>query len=91
VQIRGCPRNCKRRETATKPLESFREGRPIADPQARRPAQGDHLSGSRGARRSADLPLVVTTSPSAEGDDLTLSQDTSFPGRKAHESKEAKA
>jgi len=57
VQTRGCPRNCKRRETATKPLESFREGRPIADPQARRPAKVITLSGARGALRLADFRL----------------------------------
>lgn len=59
------------------PLGQPGKARQSDDPQARRPAKVITLSGARGAFRLAEIPLVVTTSPSAElgmpfSQDLTI-------------------
>jgi len=51
-QLRGCPRNCKRRAPFHLPLEPFAPGRPKGgiDPRVRRPAAGINLSRALGWR-----------------------------------------
>src|SRR5690606_3773393 len=53
-QCRGCPRNCKRRATASEPLGSV-PGRPAGgeDPRARRPAVEHLCFSGRGAPDAA--------------------------------------